>query len=587
MMGENVWRYTLLGTIFTLLAFAIVGQMARIQLNPEQVKYFKEVRAANLGTYRTINPARGLIFDRYGHVLAGDTKVYEVGVELAWVENPHTIALALNVVLGLDYNTVLQKVSQDASPNVVYVVLDNFVPQEKIDRLESYRQEIEDTYQNSRDKDRPSLSGLTYVPHLMRVYPEKDRGSNILGFVTVEGEGNFGVEAKFNNLLAGEPKNVWIPRDPNLVEDMPNIPDGADLILTIDRDIQKAVEDIIDNAVDDNGADSGTIVVLDPQTGEILALATTPRLNLNEYWRYSEVFKDSTPFNRAISETYEPGSVFKVLTMAAALDKGAVTPDTEFLDRGVFEIGGTFIYNWNRAAWGPQNMTGCLQHSLNVCLAWVASQLGAKDFYNYMQAFGIGHLTGVDMAGEMPGRLKFPGDADWYDADLGTNAFGQGVAVTPLQLAVATAAIANDGKLMAPHIVRAVVNKGQQFDTQPRVVGMPISTKTANTLTEMLSRSLVDEASDALVEGNKVAGKTGTAEIPTPYGYSSNATNASFVGWGPIDDPKFLVYVWLEKPTSSPWGSIVASPVFRDVVQRLVVLMQIPPDEVRKKLNSQ
>jgi cell division protein FtsI/penicillin-binding protein 2 len=587
MMGEHVWRYTLLGTIFSLLAFAIVGQMARIQLNPEQVAYFMQVRKDNLGTYRTINPARGLIYDRYGHVMAGDTKVYEVGVELAWVENPHTIALALNVVLGLDYNTVLQAVSQDSSPSSVYIVLDNFVPQEKIDRLESYRTEIQETYSRSRDKDRPSLSGLIYVPHLMRIYPEKDLASNILGFVTLEGEGNFGVEAKFNHLLAGEAKNVWIPRDPNMVEDMPDIPDGADLILTIDRDIQKAVEDIIDDAVDDNGADSGTIVVLDPKTGEILAMATTPRLDLNEYWRYSEVFKDSTPFNRAISQTYEPGSVYKILTMAAALDKGAVTPDTEFLDRGVFEIGGTFIYNWNRGAWGPQNMTGCLQHSLNVCLAWVASELGTKDFYDYMRAFGIGHLSGVDMAGEVPGRLKFPGDGDWYDADLGTNAFGQGVAATPLQMAVASAAIANDGKLMAPHIVRAVVNKGQQFDTQPRLIGMPISSKTANTLTEMLATSLVDEASDALVEGYEVAGKTGTAEIPTPYGYSSNATNASFVGWGPVDDPQFLVYVWLEKPTSSPWGSIVASPVFREVVETLVVLMDIPPDEVRKKLYSQ
>jgi cell division protein FtsI/penicillin-binding protein 2 len=224
---------------------------------------------------------------------------------------------------------------------------------------------------------------------------------------------------------------------------------------------------------------------------------------------------------------------------------------------------------------------------LNVCLAWVASELGTKDFYDYMRAFGIGHLSGVDMAGEVPGRLKFPGDGDWYDADLGTNAFGQGVAATPLQMAVASAAIANDGKLMAPHIVRAVVNKGQQFDTQPRLIGMPISSKTANTLTEMLATSLVDEASDALVEGYEVAGKTGTAEIPTPYGYSSNATNASFVGWGPVDDPQFLVYVWLEKPTSSPWGSIVASPVFREVVETLVVLMDIPPDEVRKKLYSQ
>jgi cell division protein FtsI/penicillin-binding protein 2 len=273
--------------------------------------------------------------------------------------------------------------------------------------------------------------------------------------------------------------------------------------------------------------------------------------------------------------------------MASALDKGAVKPETQFIDTGVFEIGGTFIYNWNRGAWGPQDMEGCLQHSLNVCLAWVGSQLGAKDFYPYMRAFGIGHLTGVDLAGEVPGRLKSPGDADWYDADLGTNSFGQGVAVTPLQMAIASSAIANGGKLMAPIIVRAIVRDGQQFDNNPRVVGLPISEKTSHTLTEMLANSLEEEASDALVEGYRVAGKTGTAEIPTPYGYSSNVTNASFVGWGPVDNPKFLVYIWLEKPTSSIWGSVVAAPVFRQVVEKLVVLMDIPPDDVRKKLSQQ
>jgi cell division protein FtsI/penicillin-binding protein 2 len=587
MISEHVWRYTLLGTIFTLLAVAIVGQMVRLQLSPDQIAYFKEQEEANKGAFQTVYPARGLIYDRYGNVLAGNIKVYEVGAELSWVENPNTIALALNVVLGLDYKKVYDTVSQDPSSGSVYAVLDNYVTQDKIDRLEQYRKEIEDTYKKSRDKERPSLSGLVYVPHLMRTYPENDRASNLLGFVTVEGTGNFGVEAKFNRELAGEPLNVWIPRDPNLVGEMPKIPEGASLILTIDRNIQKEMEDIIDNAVEANGADSGTIVVVDPQTGEILAMATTPRLNLNEYWRYSDVFKGSTPFDRAVSETYEPGSVYKVLTMASALDKGAVKPETQFIDTGVFEIGGTFIYNWNRGAWGPQDMEGCLQHSLNVCLAWVGSQLGAKDFYPYMRAFGIGHLTGVDLAGEVPGRLKSPGDADWYDADLGTNSFGQGVAVTPLQMAIASSAIANGGKLMAPIIVRAIVRDGQQFDNNPRVVGLPISEKTSHTLTEMLANSLEEEASDALVEGYRVAGKTGTAEIPTPYGYSSNVTNASFVGWGPVDNPKFLVYIWLEKPTSSIWGSVVAAPVFRQVVEKLVVLMDIPPDDVRKKLSQQ
>jgi len=584
---ESPWRYTLLGTFFTLLAVAIVGQMVRIQLNPEQVAYFIEQGNLNAGEWRTIYPPRGLIYDRLGHVLAGNTKVYEVGVELARVENPHTIALTLSVVLGLDYQEVFQAVNRQPSPSLVYLVLDDFVPEEKINVLKQYEDEIARNYNRGRDKERPSLAGLVYRPHLMRSYPERDLGSNILGFVSREGKGYFGVEARFDSLLAGEPKTVWVPRDPNRVTDMPQLPDGASVVLTIDRNIQAAAEEVLDRAVDDNGAESGTIIVLDPKTNEILAMATTPRLDLNQYWRYSEVFKGSTPFNRAVSQTYEPGSVFKILTMAAALDKGVVTPDTEFLDTGVFEIGGTFIYNWNRGAWGPQTMQGCLQHSLNVCLAWVGSQLGAKDFYTYMQAFGIGHLTGVDLAGEVPGRLKIPGDADWYDADLGTNSFGQGVAVTPLQMAVAAAAIANEGKLMAPRVVRSLIDKGHQFDTQPRVVGLPISAKTARTLSEMLARSLEEEASDALVEGYRVAGKTGTAEIPTPYGYSSNATNASFVGWGPVDDPRFLVYIWLEKPESSPWGSVVAAPVFRQMVERLVVLMNIPPDNVRRKMLSQ
>jgi cell division protein FtsI/penicillin-binding protein 2 len=191
------------------------------------------------------------------------------------------------------------------------------------------------------------------------------------------------------------------------------------------------------------------------------------------------------------------------------------------------------------------------------------------------------------MAGETSGRLKVPGDADWYDADLGTNSFGQGVSSTPLQMAAAVSALANDGKLLAPRIVRSMVNNGHQFDTEPQLIGMPIKTETARTLTEMLARSLEQEASDALVDGYRVAGKTGTAEIPTPYGYTSSVTNTSFVGWGPVDDPRFVVYIWLEKPQTSIWGSEVAAPIFRQVVEELVVLMDIPPDEVRQQLNSQ
>ncbi len=347
------------------------------------------------------------------------------------------------------------------------------------------------------------------------------------------------------------------------LKELPEVPDGASLVLSIDREIQRSMEEIIDVAVAESGSDSGTLVVIDPRNGDVLALATTPRMDLNQFWKYAQVFQKETPFNRAISQSYEPGSVYKVLTMAAALDKGAVTPETTFVDTGLIEIGGTVIYNWNGGAWGPQNMQGCMQHSLNVCLAWVATQLGPDRFYESMKAFGIGHVTGIDLAGEASGRLKAPGDTDWYEADLGTNAFGQGVAATPVQMAVAISAIANHGVMMAPKIVEAVVSEGYQYQIEDRVLGLPIKAETADLLSELLARSLEKESSDALVSGYRVAGKTGTAEIPTPYGYTSNQTNASFVGWGPVDDPRFLVYVWLEKPNTSVWGSIVAAPVFR------------------------
>jgi cell division protein FtsI/penicillin-binding protein 2 len=229
-------------------------------------------------------------------------------------------------------------------------------------------------------------------------------------------------------------------------------------------------------------------------------------------------------------------------------------------------------------------MQGCLQHSLNVCLAWVATKTGPNDLYRYLQAFGIGHVTGIDLAGEASGRLKIPGDSDWYAADLGTNAFGQGVSATPIQMATAISAIANGGKMMAPQIVRSVVNEGFQHDIEHRIAGAPISEETANTLTQILARSLETESSIALVSGYRIAGKTGTAEIPTPFGYTTNATNASFVGWGPIDDPQVLIYVWLEKPATSPWGSVVAAPVFRQAFEELVVLLNLPPDEIRHQL---
>jgi len=578
-----------MGILLSIVGGLIIFQVIRIQNSSAA----QSLSADAIQNYdyekRTIYPERGSIFDRWGRLLAGNKEVYEVGVDLRYVKNPETISEMAHQILNLDYDTIHERVSQGYVPGEVeYVVLADFVPLEKITAISETKENYKRLTPLNKGDRMSSLEGVLWTPHLQRSYPENSLASNIIGFYSFglrdKGRGYFGVEEKYNDLLAGSPIVVNIPQNPYKVRDIPTIAPGASIVLTIDKDMQANMEAIAANAMKRNGATSVTIVVMNPKNGEIMAMASTPNLNLNEYWDYEKVFPNPTPFNRAIGQTYEPGSVFKVLTMASAIDAGAVTPDTAFLDTGEVEIGGYTIYNWDRNAWGPQTMTTCMQHSLNVCLTWVAQQLGPTRFYQYLQAFGIGRKTNIDLAGEVSFPLALPGDKNWYPINLGTNSFGQGVAATPLQMITAVTALANDGKMMAPHILQSVIENGRQYNNTPQVIGNPISAKSARTITSLLAISLEEEASDALVEGYRVAGKTGTAEIPGPNGYVSNLTNASFVGWGPVDDPRFVVYIWLEKPKSSQWGSIVAAPVFSQVVQSLVVSLKLPPDTIRQGL---
>jgi cell division protein FtsI/penicillin-binding protein 2 len=594
MKTEYASRYVLLGTLFTVMAALIFGQHVALLLDNQRGEVLDNIRKSHLGSDWTIYPPRGLIFDRKGQLLAGNQIYYEVGVDYTRIGDAHQIALASNVFLGLDYYQVKVTLENPITPKQVYFPLNKRVEKEKVDGLKAFLEPSENDGRDEKAKKAElaaKLSGLELRPYLERIYPEKSLASNLLGYVGHSEDGTpvgvFGVEGKYDEVLAGLPLKIWVPNDPRMVKELPAIPEGTSLVLTIDREVQAAVEKILDEEVEKSGSDTGVIVVLDPRTGEILALASTPRIDISRYWEYNEQMqKKKFVFNRGIGATYEPGSVFKPLTMAAAFDKGVVNEKTTYLDRGAIEVGGNVIYNWDRAGHGKQTMQGCLQYSLNVCLAWVATQLGSKDFYNYMQAFGLGQATGVDMAGEMTGILKLPGDADWTDGELGVNSFGQGVSATPIQMASALAALANDGKMMTPHIVRAIIKDGKQYMIEPRVSSIPVSAETARTLTEILARSLEAEASAALVEGYRVAGKTGTAEIAIPgVGYTSGETNASFAGWGPVDDPRFLVYIWLEKPSTSIWGSEVAAPIFPKVVQQLTLLMNIPPDRYRKAGN--
>jgi len=562
---------------FVLIGLAVIIQIVRIQ-NSEQAMIFLSQGDRYSGEFQMFYPERGEIYDRNGHLLAGNRTVYEVGVSLGEVENPDSMAYILGTYLGLTYEEVYNKLT--GSPESwEYVVIQDYVGTETVEALK-------DLIQQLSDAEDPRLNGLAFKPHLQRSYPEKDLASNVLGFVTRDGRGYFGIEEKYNDLLAGNPVQIWIPRDPNKASEIPRVPNGTTLVLTLNRDLQAKVESILEKALSDYGAQNGTILVMDPRNGEVLAMAATPRMDLNNYSNYFSLYDNGSQYNRAIGMAYEPGSVLKVLTMAAALDTGTVRPDTTFIDTGSIEVGGITIQNWNRDSWGQQNMIGCLQHSLNVCLAWISSEMGVQSFYGYMDRFGLGHATGIDLAGEAIGRLKVPGDGDWYPVDLGTNAFGQGVSVTPLQMLMSVSAIANDGKMVTPHVLYAMLRDGHQYNVPSQYAGSPISAETARTLNEMLAISLEQESSLALLPGYRLAGKTGTAQIPTDYGYDSTHTNVSFVGWGPVDDPQFMVYIWLQTPTTSIWSSETAAPVFSQVAEQAVILLNIPPDIVRNQLTS-
>ena len=575
MRQQYAVRSMILVAFLALACVAVIAQLVRIQFS-EQAQIFLLQGDRYSGEFQTVYPERGEIYDRNGHLLAGNRTVYEVGVSLKEIRDPQAMAYALSTYLGLSQEEVMDKLTN--SPETwEYIVIQDYVGADTVTSMQELLTQMYDAG-DSR------LNGLAFKPHFQRSYPEDDLASNVLGFVTRDGRGYFGIEEKYNDLLAGNPVQVWVPSDPNKATEIPRVPNGTNLVLTINRDLQAKVESILDTSLTEYGAQSGTIIIMDPSNGEILAMASTPRMDLNNYSNYFSLYDNGSQYNRSIGMAYEPGSVLKVLTMAAALDTGTVRPETTFVDTGVIEVGGITIRNWNRDSWGQQDMIGCLQHSLNVCMAWLSTQMGMQNFYSYMERFGLGHPTGIDLAGEAMGRLKVPGDTDWYPVDLGTNSFGQGVSVTPLQMLMAVSAIANEGRMVTPHVLYSMLRDGHQYNVPSQYAGSPITAETARTLNEMLAVSLEKESSQALLPGYRLAGKTGTAQIPTEYGYDATHTNVSFIGWGPVDDPQFMVYIWLNSPSTSIWSSETAAPVFSEIAEQTVIMLNIPPDVVRSQI---
>jgi cell division protein FtsI/penicillin-binding protein 2 len=559
-------RLIFLEVILAAITVTLIAQLVRWQFWEQAVLAALAQQEHNASV--EIPPQRGSIRDCNGHLLATDVYFYNITAAPNLITDPAGTARRLSQVLKSSQQELEATLSKK---DTRYVLLSRQVSQADAEKIASWE-----------------LPGITVEPYPKRVYPEGSLAAHLLGFVNETRIGFYGVEGFYNNLLSGtagllQGERLFGYNLPMNDSDFAPAHDGSDLVLYLDRVAQAMIESELADAVLRTGARGGTIIVMEPGSGAILAMASYPTYDPNIYYKTDE----SLFTNPAVSNQYEPGSVFKIITMAASLDAGVITPETTIQDTGLIEVGGRPIYNFDRRGHGVVNMTDVLAMSLNVGAAYVSVTLGPERFYNYLRRFGFGRITEVDLASEGPGAMKVPGDNQWYESDLGTNSFGQGIAVTPLQMITAASTVANQGRLMKPHVVKEVILGGELSGNPPRpiqpmVVRRAISAETARTLTEMLSNAVERETTNARISGYRVAGKTGTAQIPVPGGYHPTLTIASFVGWVPADDPAFCILVVIDQPRSSPWGTSVAAPVFKRVAEQLLALFGVPPDTVRK-----
>lgn len=553
-------RLQLIGAALVVFGVVMVMRLVTIQfqMDPEDVAYFQGQTRQYTRLVEYL-PTRGQIYDRDGELFAVNEITYEIGANPPLISEPVDAARKLAAALDGDELEIYEKLNSEQS----WVLIARPVSA-------AAGQAVQDL----------EIFGVDISPIPDRDYPQGMLGAQVIGFVGGDERGNFGVEGAYQRDLAGE----------SLVGEESEIPfeisaqlaprHGRDLVLTLDRDVQFLAEAELLRAIDVTGAERGTILIMNPRTGEILAMANYPSYDPNTYY---EVVDARLYSNAAISEQYEPGSVFKVVTMASAIEEGVILPGSTYNDQANLECGGITIWNWDRASHGLIDMTQVLVQSLNVGTSTIAKEMGPTRFYNMLNAFGFGELTRVDLQGEASGTVAVPGDSTWQESQLCTNSFGQGIAVTPLQMLTAVNAVANDGLMMQPHIVYQIIEGDNVFTTQPSPAGRPVSSQAARMVRDMMVQVVQYGVPAAQVPGYTVAGKTGTAQIPIPGGYEDDTSIVSFVGFLPADDPQVSVLIKLDRPTDY-WGSVVAAPIFNHLVERLVILLEIPPDTVRQQL---
>ena len=562
--GNGISGRLMLVVAFLLVStLGLVGRLGHLQLLNHQ-EYQQQAQAEHLSRL-DLTPRRGAILDRNGYPLAASVDAYDVLVDSqVWENSPESQQWAEQLADVIDRPT--QDILAD-SPTRELVV----------------GRELD--YQSSVQVRNLELPGVRLVRSSRRVYPEGNLAAPVVGFIGRDKVGLTGLEADYNDVLAGASGSEQYAQDAlgqripssggKVVEPEP----AADLILTIDRFIQRLAEKELDATIEKHKATGGTIIVMDPRTGAILAMASRPSFDLTAL-DLNDDAQDDLYRNRAITDLYEPGSVFKTITMAAALDTGLVTEDSVYDDTGVAVVSGWAIANWDYGAHGVQTVTQILVKSLNTGAVWLAQQVGPDLFYEYVGRFGFGQLTGIGLSGEAPGQVRTHSDPEWSEVDMATNSFGQGINVTPLQLISAISTIANDGKLMKPYVVQEIHRGDERQIIEPEVVRQVISPQTAETLTQMMDLVVdgITQMYAISVPGYQVAGKTGTASISIPGGYKEDSYIASFAGFVPSDDPVLAMLVRIDEPEGVPWGSAVCAPVFARMAQAILPYLKIPPE---------
>ena len=554
------WRVYAVAAVLAAVAGALIGRLVDLQVL--QGDRFREMATEEHWRRTVVPPRRGEILDANGAPLAASVTYQSLYASTNEITDPAAAAAALAPILGQPRDALAALLARKQSAPVL---VQRWLSNEAASAVEKLGQ--------------PGLF-LQFEPR--RVYPQGTLAAQVLGVVGVDNNGLSGLELQYNADLAGKPGALVAERDSagdaialGARRYTPPV-DGATLQLTLDRYVEWVAERALEDAFDRQHARRGTVVILDPRTGGILAMAARPSFQPDGPDLYSPATIALYPIP-AVARADEPGTALSFVTMAAALDTGLVGPATSIENGGAFSYYGE-TFRDDGPPPGRETMARVLTSGSRVGLAWLGTRLGAAAFYRYAAAFGLGQPTGVDLPGEVAGAFRTVADADWFPTDLAHAALGTGVTVTPLQLAAAMGAVAHGGALMRPYLVRAVAGPAGSRVYYPTVVGHPVRPETAAALTAMLvaavSSPTEGSARFARVPGYPVAGLAGQTRAATPDGDLSIGT---FVGFAPADDPRFVGVVQIAAPAGGEPTDALAAATFAAIARPLLAYARIPP----------